>query len=138
EPIEGFSAYAKGETDSIAGLQTPDSHTLVVRLVTPAGDLAYRMALNYVSPLPALPNQPDAAYGVATGHDDGLTGFIVSSGPYMLEGADKVNFSLPAAGQVGAAGVRAGRSITLVRNPSWSAGNDPLRGAYVDRIVLDY
>ncbi len=49
-----------------------------------------------------------------------------------------MNFSLPAAQQVGAGGVRAGQSITLVRNPSWSAASDPLRAAYADRIVVHY
>ena len=138
DAIEGFRAYAKGGTESIAGLQTPDSHTLVVRLTAPTGDLVYRMSLPYLSPLPPAPNQPNAVYGVATGHDDGETSFIVSSGPYMLEGSDKVNLSLPVAEQMGASGVRSGRSITLVRNPSWSAASDSLRAAYADRIVVDY
>jgi peptide/nickel transport system substrate-binding protein len=136
--IDGVAAYGKGETQSIPGLETPDPHTLVVRLVKPAGDLAARFALPYMAPLAPLPSDTSAPLGVATGHDSGFTGFIVSSGPYMLEGADKVNFALPPAQQQPASGLVPGRSITLVRNPSWSRASDPLRPAYVDRIVVNY
>ncbi len=136
--IVGDSAYAQAQTQSIAGLQTPDDHTLVVHLTRPAGDLPSRFALPYTAPLPPLPSDPAAPYGVATGHDEGDTGFIVSSGPYMLEGGDKVDFSLPPAQQRPASGLVVGRSITLVRNPSWSSAIDGLRPAYADRIAIDY
>jgi peptide/nickel transport system substrate-binding protein len=136
--IIGFDDYAAGTTASIAGLGTPDAHTLVVRLSRPQGDFGYRISLYNVAPLPPLPTDPSAPYGVASGHDDGDSGFVVSSGPYMLEGADKVDFTLPPAQQTGASGLVPGRSVTLVRNPSWKSAADPLRPAYVDRIVLTY
>jgi peptide/nickel transport system substrate-binding protein len=136
--IDGAAAFRTGDTQSIPGLQTPDAHTLVVRLMKPAGDLAARFALPFVVPLPPLLADPSAPFGVAAGHDSGLTGFIVSSGPYMLAGGDKVDFALPPAQQQPASGLVPGKSITLVRNPSWSAASDPLRPAYVDRIVFNY
>jgi peptide/nickel transport system substrate-binding protein len=136
--IIGFTAYQQGQAQSIAGLETPDAHTLVVRLSAPEGDLAYRLSLPFLSPLPAKPGDAAAAYGVATGHDAGDGGYIVSSGPYMIDGADKVDFSLPPGQQHPASGLVPGKSITLVRNPSWSSGTDPLREAYADRIVIDY
>jgi ABC-type transport system substrate-binding protein len=40
--IQGFDAFAAGETDSIAGLEAPDDHTLRVHLVAPTGDLGER------------------------------------------------------------------------------------------------
>jgi peptide/nickel transport system substrate-binding protein len=135
--IDGAASYGKGDTQSIPGLQTPDPHTLVVHLMRPAGDLAARFALPFVAPLPPLPDDPSAPFGVATGHDSGITGFIVSSGPYMLEGGDKVDFALPPAQQQPASGLVPGKSITLVRNPSWSQASDPLRPAYVNRIVFN-
>jgi peptide/nickel transport system substrate-binding protein len=136
--IVGFDEYAKGTTASIAGLETPDAHTLVVRLTHPEGDLAYALSVPEIAPLPPSPNDPSAPYGIAAGHDDGDSSFLVSSGPYMLEGGDKVDLSVAPAQQHGASGLVAGKSITLVRNPSWNAADDPLRAAYVDRIAIGY
>jgi peptide/nickel transport system substrate-binding protein len=107
-------------------------------LTEPTGDLGYRFSLGFASPLPALPNDPSALFGVATGHDDGDSGFLVSSGPYMLKGSEALDFSLPPATQKPAAGFALGRSITLVRNPSWSGATDTLRPAYADRIVITF
>jgi len=33
--VEGFDAYREGEAETITGLETPDEHTLVVRLTSP-------------------------------------------------------------------------------------------------------
>ena len=136
--IDGCTAYAQRQSQSVAGLQTPDAHTLVVHLTSAHGDLASRLALPTVSPLPPLLGDPTAPYGVATGHDADNTGFTVSSGPYMIEGADRMNFSLPPDQQRPASGFVPGRSMTLVRNPSWRAADDPLRPAFVDRMVISY
>jgi peptide/nickel transport system substrate-binding protein len=45
-------------------------------------------------------------------------------------------FSLPPDEQVPASGLEPGKSITLVRNPSWDPDSDALRPAYVDRIEV--
>ncbi len=135
--IRGFDEFAAGKTSSIAGLETPDTHTLVVRLAQQAGDLGYRFALTQV-PTPALPGDPSAPFGVATGHDDGYGAYLVASGPYMVEGSEQLDFSLPPKQQPPLSGLVLGKSITLVRNPSWSAATDGLRPAYVDRIVISY
>jgi len=136
--VDGCDAYAKRQTQSIGGLQTPDAQTLVVHLTLAHGDLASRVTLASVAPLAPLPGDPTAPYGVATGHNAESTGFTVSSGPYMIEGAEGVNFSLPPDQQRPASGFVAGTSLTLVRNPSWRAADDPLRPAFVDRIVISY
>ena len=60
--------------------------------------------------------------------------FLVATGPYMFQGADQVDFSQPAASQKPAAGYVPGKSITLVRNPSWDKSTDDLRLANVDQI----
>lgn len=134
--IEGYTAFARGRTDRITGVETPDRHTLVIRLTRPAGDLAARLALPDASPIPPAPSRPRARYGVATGHDQTYGRFLVSTGPYMIEGSDRLDFRQPAARQQPASGFRLGRSLTLVRNPSWRASSDPLRPAYVDRIEI--
>lgn len=135
-PIEGFDAFAAGQTESIAGLETPDDLTLVVRLTHQQGDLGYRLSLPASAPIPPDPDEPDAPFGAATGHDDGYAPFLVSSGPYMFEGSETLDFSRPPAEQQSVSGLQPGSTVSLVRNPSWAAETDPLRGAYADRIEL--
>jgi ABC-type transport system substrate-binding protein len=132
--IEGVSEYATGRASTISGLETPDPYTLRIHLTEVTNDLGYRLALPGAAPIPAEPTRPNEPFGVATGHDDGYGRFLVSTGPYMIEGAEALDPSLPPAEQRPVAGIVAGRSLTLVRNPSWDRSTDPLRGAFVDRI----
>jgi peptide/nickel transport system substrate-binding protein len=136
--IEGFDDFAAGGADSISGLEAPDDHTLQVHLVTPTGDLGNRLAMPAAAPIPPNPFDPTAPLGVASGHDDGYGRFLVSSGPYRLEGSEAIDFSLPPARQRPASGLVPGRSIILVRNPSWDSSTDELRGAYVDRMEFSF
>jgi ABC-type transport system substrate-binding protein len=133
--IQGAAAYNAGKAAQISGLEAPDEHTLVIRLSSPAGDLAAQLALPATAPLPPDPVHPDAPLGIATGADQGYGRFLVSSGPYMLEGSEALDFSVPAAQRRPASGIAPGR-ITLVRNPSWQTSSDPLRPAYADRIEI--
>jgi len=134
--IVGAQAYLDGQAASISGLETPDRYTLVIRLTKPAGDLGARLALSLAVPIPPSPVDPQLPFGVAAGHDDGYGRFLVSSGPYMLEGSEALDFSLPAADQPAASGIVPYSRITLVRNPSWDAATDQLRPAMSDRIEL--
>jgi ABC-type dipeptide transport system, periplasmic component len=70
------------------------------------------------APIPPLPGDPKARLGIATGHDDNFGRFIVGTAPYMFEGTDLLDFSLPPDDQEPVAGYDVGRSIVLVRNPS--------------------
>jgi peptide/nickel transport system substrate-binding protein len=126
--IEGFEAFHAGETDTISGLETPDDHTLVVHLTEPSGDLAYRFTMVGTAPIPA---------GATDGHDDDYARFLVATGPYMIEGAGDLDFSLPPQEQEPVSGFVPKERMTLVRNPSWDPTQDPLRPAYVDRIELE-
>ena len=155
ENIDGFDAYASGKADSISGLEMPDPLTLRVREVQPDASLPYIFSLATTAPIPPSPADPAAPFGVATGHDrpfdpstqGGYGRFLVSSGPYMIEGADLIDFTQPPDAQIPASGLVPWRfsdsfeplgygSITLVRNPSWDPSTDPLREALPDRIVL--
>jgi peptide/nickel transport system substrate-binding protein len=127
--VGGYTGQA-GHT-TISGLEVPDPYTLRVSLEEPNGDLGYLMALSFLAPVPPDPNHPDARYGILEGHDDDGSGYIVSSGPYMLEGSEQMD---PAA-DVPASGYST-HGATLVRNPSWDRASDPLRPAYADRIEL--
>lgn len=131
--IDGFDEFGHGKTASISGLSTPDPHTLRVELTSPTGDLGWRLALPATSPIP--PNRADPL-GAAQGHGADYGRFLVASGPYMFEGADQIDYSVTADDRVPAAGNVPGRSIVLVRNPSWNPATDANRKAYADRIEI--
>jgi peptide/nickel transport system substrate-binding protein len=105
----------------IAGIETPDDHTLVFRLTRPTASLmAESMILPLSAPVPVEYARPlDARSPSAYGNS------VVSTGPYMLA-ADR-------AGRVLGTGYVPGRSVRLVRNPSWDAATDD-RPAYLDAI----
>ena len=54
----------------------------------------------------------------------------------MFEGTDLLDFSLPPDDQEPVSGYDVGRSIVLVRNPSYDPDTDDLREGYVDRIEV--
>ena len=72
-----------------------DDYTLEIKLTEPAGDLGYRMSMAATAPIPPNPADLDAPLGVAEGHNDDYGRFLVSSGPYMFEGSEAMDFSLP-------------------------------------------
>jgi peptide/nickel transport system substrate-binding protein len=132
--IEGFPEVMAGDADSITGLETPDDHTLVIHLSEPTGELGHRLALPAASPIPATPSGP---FGAAEGHEE-YGRFLVASGAYMIEGSEKLDFSVVPEKQPPVSGFEPGTSITLVRNPSWRRVHDALRSAYVDRIEFRF
>jgi peptide/nickel transport system substrate-binding protein len=132
--IKGSQAFADGASSSIAGLEVPDRYTLRVSAVSATGDVPYLFALADSAPIPPNPGASLARLGAAQGHDGVYGRHLVSSGPYMLEGAEALDFSVPADQQRGAAGYRSGEGFTFVRNPSWDPATDELRPAYADRI----
>jgi peptide/nickel transport system substrate-binding protein len=138
EVIQGFEDYASGTADSIVGLETPDERTLVVRLDRLTSDLAHRFSLAATAPIPD---------GAADGHEEDYARFLVASGPYMVEGSDRLDPSVPPEQQQPATGfvppelapdlsVEKPGSLVLVRNPSWKPATDGLRAAYPDRIEV--
>jgi peptide/nickel transport system substrate-binding protein len=132
--IEGFDDFAAGKADEISGLTATDDHTLEVTLTAPTGDLGYRFAMPAAAPIPPNPDDLKARMGAAEGHEADYGRFLVASGPYMFEGSQDMDFSQPADKQNPASGYQPGRSIVLVRNPSWSADSDDLRPSYPDTI----
>ena len=112
----GFDDFGAGKAKQIAGLKAIDDHTLEVKLSEPTGDLGWRMAMPATAPIPPNGNAP---LGAAEGHNEDYGRFLVASGPYMFEGSEDLDFSVPADDQEPVAGYIPGRSITMVRNPSW-------------------
>jgi peptide/nickel transport system substrate-binding protein len=120
--IEGVQEFREGTSGTISGIQVPDDRTIVFRLTEPTGDFGNRLAMPYLAPI------PEEALAV---HDDDYGGYLVASGPYMIEGAESLRLDDPAAPPT-----YASDSLALVRNPSWAFDLDPLRPAYVDRIEV--
>jgi peptide/nickel transport system substrate-binding protein len=131
--IEGFEAMVRGEVDSISGLEAPDDSTLIVHLTRPAGDLANLFAMPATAPIPPNPSDPSSTLGVAEGLDH-YGRFLVATGPYMIEGSEHLDLSVAPKDRAPISGYVPGRSLTLVRNPSWEPEFDALRPSYVDRI----
>ncbi len=138
EVIQGYEAFAAGTVQSISGLLTPNSRTLIVRLTEPVGDLPYRFSLPTSAPIPPHPFDGTLPLGVAQGHDAEYGRFLVSTGPYMFEGSEKVDFSRPPLEQVAPGGLEPGVSMVLVPNPSWDPAIDPLRERLADRIEVKF
>ncbi|MGB2712094.1 MAG: ABC transporter substrate-binding protein [Conexibacter sp.] len=105
----------------IAGIETPDERTIVFRLTRPTASLlAQAMILPLSAPVPPEYAKPfDAKAPSEYGNH------AVATGPYMLD-ADTD-------GTILGKGYVPGRSIHLVRNPSWQAETDS-RPAYVDEV----
>src|SRR5206468_9498939 len=93
--IAGTKAFEQGKAANISGLEAPDRYTLVVDLLRPSGDLGYAFSMPATAPIPPNPSRPNGLLGVANGHSNGYGRFLVASGPYMIEGSDRLDFSLP-------------------------------------------
>jgi len=120
--IQGVQAYRDGDAGTISGVQAPDDRTIVFQLTEPAGDFGNRVAMPYLAPI------PEEAIEF---HDEDYGGFLVASGPYMIEGAEALDHADP-----DSAPTIEAENLVLVRNPSWSPELDPIRPAYVDRIEV--
>jgi peptide/nickel transport system substrate-binding protein len=134
--IEGFADVQAGKAKTVSGVKAVDDHTLQITMTGPAGDLPYRLALAAMAPLPPNPSDPKAPFGIAEGHNDDFGRFFIGTGPYMVEGQDEMDFSVPAKDQTPLPGYEPGKHLSLVRNPSWDGDTDELRPAYLDGIDL--
>jgi len=108
-----------GSLRPIRGIETPDPYTVVFRLAKPvAGAFVKALVLPVTAPVPAdYARRFDAANPSTYGSHQ------VATGPYMIANDSRGNLT----------GYRAGRSITLVRNPAWRSYSD-FRPAYVNRV----
>jgi peptide/nickel transport system substrate-binding protein len=116
-PIEGFTAYSRGKAKTIAGIRTPNASTIVFQLTRPTGDFLYRLAMTATAPLPSEVVRCFDGQPGKYGRD------IVSTGPYMIEGAGTVD-DLSCAAVKPMSGFDGQTSMTLVRNPDYDAATD--------------
>jgi ABC-type transport system substrate-binding protein len=104
-----IASYIQGH--SISGVSAPNATTIVFHLLQPTADFLDIIAEPFASAVPVeylkyVPNSPQ------------FDAHVLSDGPYEITS------------------YKPGQQIALQRNPVWKASSDPLRKAYVDKIVI--
>jgi peptide/nickel transport system substrate-binding protein len=117
----GLKAFQSGKAKDISGIQTPDDHTIVIKLERPRGAIvAGDLSMPAAAPVPeeyAKPfdKQQPSTYGQ---HQ-------VATGPYMIENDSSGKLT----------GYKPGSEIHLIRNPNWDKSTD-YKPAYLDSITI--
>ncbi len=126
--IKGWDAVANGTAKTVSGIVTPNDNTIVFHLTKRAGDFNLRMSMPATAPIPEEVAKCFEGKPGDYGRD------VVSSGPYMLQGADKVN-DKTCAGLKSMSGYDGanGNHIILVRNPNYDQSTDPYRKNWPDQ-----
>lgn len=127
--IEGLTVHA-GPPKPISGIETPDDYTMVFHLTQPTGDLLYRLAMPATAPMPK-----EVAGCFLKAGDYGR--YVISSGPYMLNGEDQLDTSSCDTLKP-IAGFDPDKFMVFVRNPSYDPSTDSpeVRANYVDGVVI--
>ena len=125
--IQGMAAYCQAESKipgtataianfinshSISGVSAPNPTTIVFHLLRPTADFLDIIAEPFASAVPVeylkyVPNSPQ------------FDAHVLSDGPYEITE------------------YKPGVQIVLQRNPVWKASSDPIRKAYVNKIVIN-
>ena len=115
--IAGLEKYAQGEAKSISGIRTPNAKTIIFNLTQPAGDFPFRMTM------PAAAPMPQEVVKCFEGKPGAYGRYVISSGPYMIEGADELDISSCGAMQP-ISGYNGQTELNLVRNTNYRAATD--------------
>src|SRR6202020_2747387 len=107
--VAGIAGYVNGHP--LAGVVATSPSTLTFHLLSPTPDFLYILTMGFCSarPVEYMSYVPDSAT---------FRAHTLSDGPYQITS------------------YTASKSITLDRNPSWSAATDALRHAYVNKINI--
>jgi peptide/nickel transport system substrate-binding protein len=101
----------------ITGIEAPDDKTIIFHLQQPTGDFLYRMALAATAPIPE-----EVARCVP--EVNRYARFLIATGPYMIEGSEKLDLSSCRAMQPIAGFDLLGGHLRLVRNPAYDPKTD--------------
>ena len=126
--VKGMDGKAKSADTKISGIKTPDDQTIIFNLDNPTGDFLYRIAQPATAPIPE-----EVAKCFTKAGDYGR--YVISSGPYMIQGSDKLDISSCKAMKP-ISGFDASKNLTLVRNPNYDQATDNTRSNYVDGITV--
>lgn len=119
--IEGTPSSPSKGVKPISGIETPDDHTIVFHLKdASAVPVAAALVMPITAPVPEEYARKFDAKNPST-----YNTHLVATGPYMVKNDSNGN----------AIGYKAGKSITLVRNPNWNASTD-YRPAYLDGVTI--
>jgi peptide/nickel transport system substrate-binding protein len=125
--LEGFSAFCDGfakvghtasaiadymNKTSLPGVVAKDDTTVEFHLTSPASYFPDMLTLTAFSPAPAEYDQYVPASSELAQH-------TISDGPYKIDSYSPT------------------KSINFSRNPAWDAATDPVRKAYVDKIIIN-
>ena len=121
--IKGFKV-GPGAPKDITGIETPDDKTIIFNLTQPTGDFIPRLSLPATGPIPQ-----EVAKCFTKAGEYGR--YVISSGPYMIEGSDTLDVSDCAAMRP-ISGYNPNRSLSLVRNPNYDQKTDRYRKNHID------
>lgn len=97
-------------THTISGLSAPSASTLQIKLIQPASDFLYMLAMPFTSARPV-------EYDGYVPNSNQLDTHTISDGPYQISS------------------YLAGKSITMQTNPAWKQSTDSNRHQYVKSVV---
>lgn len=128
--IEGMQEFYDGKADEISGIETPDDKTITFTLTEPTGDFLYRLAMPATAPVPREVGQcfeKAGEYGR----------YVISSGPYMLEGSGDLDISSCDTMEP-ISGLNPDEHMFYVRNPKYDADTDDpeVRENNIDRLEV--
>jgi peptide/nickel transport system substrate-binding protein len=128
EAIKGMDGKAK-EAKPISGIETPDDQTIVFHLKQPISDFLYRLSMAATAP---IPREVAKCFDTKIG---GYGRYVISSGPYMLQGSDKLDIS-SCSTMKPISGYDPTKKMVMVRNPNYDQATDDLRSNNVDGIDI--
>lgn len=114
--IKGLAEFTAGTAKTISGIATPDDSTITFTLNRPSGDFLYLLAMPAAAPIPE-----EVAKCWTKAGEYGR--YLISNGPYMIEGSDKLDISSCAA-QKPLSGFDPTTHLTIRRNPNYDAKTD--------------
>jgi len=128
--IQGMDGPVERMPTDVSGIETPGPRTVEFHLTHPAGDFPQRLAM------PAAAPMSSEVAGCFTKSGD-YGGDLVSSGPYMIRGADLVDAS-SCGSIIRMAGFEPTRDLFMVRNPEYDASTDnpAVRESYPNSIDI--
>jgi peptide/nickel transport system substrate-binding protein len=119
DALEGYPEELTDGAKDVSGITTPDEKTIVFKLTKPVGAFfANALVMPITAPVPEEYAKKFDSKNPSTYNTN-----VVATGPYMVRNNAKGELT----------GYKAGKSISLVRNPNWDAKTD-FRPAYLDEI----
>jgi peptide/nickel transport system substrate-binding protein len=118
--VEGVPTATGGP---IKGITTPNKHTIVFKLTEPKGTYVAEALVMPISA--AVPKEYAEKYD--KNKPSNYSSYEVATGPYMIKNESS--------GKTLDVGYFPGKSLTLVRNPNWSASTD-FRPAYLNEVQI--